>query len=51
MQQTHYDHVHDNARMVRMIAGKLFSGSGRVDLDRVAHWSKEHPSRAAMRLS
>jgi hypothetical protein len=25
MQQTHYDHVHDNARMVRMIAGKLFS--------------------------
>jgi len=26
MQQTHYDHVHDNARMVRMIAGKLFSG-------------------------
>jgi glycosyltransferase involved in cell wall biosynthesis len=26
MQQTHYDHVHDNARMVRMIVGKLFSG-------------------------
>jgi glycosyltransferase involved in cell wall biosynthesis len=24
MQQTHYDHVRDNARMVRMIAGKLF---------------------------
>jgi len=26
MQQTHYDHVRDNARMVRMIASKLFSG-------------------------
>jgi hypothetical protein len=26
MQQTHYDHVHDNARMVRMIVGKLFAG-------------------------
>ena len=26
MQQTHYHHVHDNARMVRMIAAKLFSG-------------------------
>ena len=25
MQQTHYHHVHDNARMIRMIAAKLFS--------------------------
>lgn len=42
MQQTHYDHVRDNLRMIKMIGGKLFlRGINRIGISR-SRQSKNH---------